>query len=258
MSEFDNLYLCPNCDNVAPLDIDELICGECGFQSCYVARHINEGTRRFWIKKEESLGDWRFEKKFSTMMKYTIPDDRELVKTFNKSVRSLFAIFRQNKNKLQDIFPKYTRDYKRTTGRRERGWKNKRPGSKSIMMQKQSSLRGIIYEGAMAKFCEDYDLFEPIRIPIPYYDKKRELHSDYEPDFWFNFNGQNIPVEFKTYEKKRMVKSNFKKGINQSRRYGHLSFLTHNNPNKYSALIICCPEERTFSCAVVDDKAKRL
>lgn len=258
MSEFDNLYLCPVCDNVGPLNPDDLTCDKCDFKSCYVARHINEGTRKFWIQKEESLGNWRFEKRFSTMMKNVIPDDKELIKIFSKSVKELFRTFQQNKNNLRDIFPNYTRDYKRTTGRRERGWKGKGPGAKSITMQKQSSLRGIIYEGAMNKFCEEHELFEPIRIPVPYYDDKRELQTDYEPDFWFNFNGQQIPVEFKTYEKTKMVKSNFIRGIKQSRKYGHKSAITHNNPKTYSAIIVCCPEERKFSCAIIDDKVKRM
>jgi len=258
MSEFDNLYLCPLCDNVGPLNSESVVCEECGFQDCFVARHINEGTRKYWIRKEESLANWRFEKRFKTMMKDVTPDDGELVKSFTKSVKELFRIFIESKNNLDDIFPKFVRDYKRTTGRRETGWKHKQSSSKSFQKQKQSSLRGMIYEGAMNKFCETHESFETVRVPIPYYDKQRELHSDYEPDYWFNFNGLQIPVEFKTYDKQGMVKSNFKKGVKQSRRYGHLSFLTHKNPKKLSALIVCCPEERTFSCAVVDDRAKRL
>ena len=276
MSDFDNLYLCPNCGNVGALKIDDLVCEKCNFESCYVARHINEGTRKFWIKREESLGNWRFEKRFSTMIKDTIPDDKVLIKAFIKSVKELFRKFQQNKNNLQEIFPEYTRDYLRTTGKRNRGWESKRPPNsrteyltdnseiirsnrkKSITMQKQSSLRGIIYEGAMNKFCEEHELFEPILIPIPYYDDLRELQTDYEPDFWFKYNDEQIPVEFKTFEKGKMVKSKFIRGIKQSRRYGHISALTHNNPKKYSAIIVCCPEERKFSCAIVDDNIKRM
>ena len=254
MSDFDNLYLCPVCDNTGPLNLDSMICDECGFEGCFVARHINEGTRKFWMRKEANLDNWRFENRFKTMMKNVIPDDNELVKVFMKSVKDLFREFISNKNDLENIFPKFTRDYKRTTGRRETGWKNK-TGSKSITKQKNSSLRGAIYEGAINHFCESHELFENVQTPIPYFDKQRQLHSDYEPDIWFNFNSQQIPVEFKTYAKQDMVKSKFKNGIKQSRRYGHLSFITHNNPNKLSALIVCCPEERTFSCAIVDQKA---
>jgi hypothetical protein len=258
MSEFDNLYLCPICDNVAPLHTGNMICDECGFKDCYVARHVNEGTRKFWIKKEETLGDWRFEKRFLTMIKNGIAEDKELVKAFNKSVKELFRVFKENKNNLERFFPKYVRDYKRTTGRRETGWRHKSPTSMSVSKQKQNSLRGMIYEGAMNKFCAMHDLFDPILIPIPFYDKQLAKHYDYEPDFWFYFNELQIPVEFKTYEKGGMVKSKFIQGIKQSRRYGNLSFLTHINPNKYSAIIVCCPEERKFSCALVDENAKRI
>ena len=166
-------------------------------------------------------------------------------------------MFRKNKNNLHNIFPVYVRDYKRTTGRRDTGWKRKQ-GAKSTLKQKQASQRGQIYEGAIAKFCENHELFTPVKVPIPYYDKQRDIDSDYEPDFWFNFNGQNIPVEFKTYDKQGLVKSNFKKGLVQSRRYGHLSFMTHHNPNKLSGLIVCSPEERKFACAIVDDRVKRM
>ena len=71
----------------------------------------------------------------------------------------------------------------------------------------------------------------------------------------FSDDGQQIPVELKTYDKQSMVIPKLKNGIKQSRRYGHLSFMTNNNPNKLSALIVCCPEERIFSCAIVGEKA---
>lgn len=252
MSDFDNLYLCPDCDSIGPLNLDSMECNECGFEACFVARHINEGTRKFWMRKEVNLDDWRFENRFKTIMKNFTPDDNELVKVFIKSVKDLFREFVSNKNELENIFPKFTRDYKRTTGRRETGWMNR---NTSITKQKNSSLRGAIYEGAITHFCKSHELFENVRTPIPYYDKQRQLHTDYEPDFWFIFNSQQIPVEFKTYAKQDMVKSKFLNGIKQSRRYGHLSYMTHDNPNKLSALIVCCPEERTFSCAIVGQKA---
>ena len=53
-------------------------------------------------------------------------------------------------------------------------------------------------------------------------------------------------------------KSKFKKGIKQSRNYGHLSTFKFNNPEKLSGMIVCCPEERRFSCAIIDDRAMRL
>ena len=231
-----------------------MLCDECSFEPCFVARHINEGTRKFWIKNEESLGDWRFENRFSTMIKNAIPADKELVRCFKKSVKELFRLFEENKDNLHQVFPSFIRDYKRTTGRRETGWKR----SGSVTKQKQGSLRGTLYEGAMNNLSNMHELFEPVRVPIQYYDKKMEKQSDYEPDYWFSFNGQQIPVEFKTFGKGNMVKSNFIRGIKQSRRYGHLSFLTHNNPQKYSAIIVCCPEERKFSCAIVDDDITRI
>jgi len=242
------------CGNVGPLHAEKMICHKCDFEPCFVARHINEGTRKFWIQKEENLGNWRFENRFSTMIKNIVPEDKELIKAFKKSVKTLFRLFEEHKNNLQDVFPRYTRDYQRTTGRRETGWKRKGSETK----QKQSSQRGLLYEGAITHLCDKHDYFEPVRIPIQYYDKKKEIRSVYEPDYWFQFDDQEIPVEFKTFGKGSMVKSKFLRGIKQSRRYGHLSFLTNNNPQKYSAIIVCCPEERTFSCAIVDDSVKRI
>ena len=256
MSEFDNQYLCPLCSHIGLIESDDMVCGKCSYDCCFVAKHVNEGTRKYWMKKEESLANWRYDKKFTIMMKNATPDDTQLVKFFIKSVKELFTGFVENKNNLDDYFPKYVRDYKRTTGRRETGWKAK--GSKSVLKQKQSSLRGAIYEGAMVKFCEEHDFFEPILVPIPYYDKQEDIHTDYEPDFWFNFEGRQIPIEFKTYGKQNMVKSKFKKGIKQSRHYGHLSTFKVNNPEKLSGMIVCCPEERKYSCAIIDDRAKRL
>jgi len=98
MSDFDNLYLCPVCDHTGPLNLDSMICDECGFEGCFVARHINEGTRKFWMRKEANLDNWRFENRFKTMMKNVIPDDNELVKVFMKSVKDLFREFISNKN----------------------------------------------------------------------------------------------------------------------------------------------------------------
>lgn len=254
MSEFDNQYLCPMCDYVDSICDEDLTCGKCGYEPCFVARHINEGTRKFWIEKEQKLGNWRFEKRFSTMIKDSIPKDKELIKNFQKSVKGVFKLFGLNKNNLQEIFPRYTRDYKRTTGRRETGWKRKGSESK----QKQGAARGALYEGAMNNLMRDHEFLEPVRVPIPYHDSVSRKESTYEPDFWFRFEDQDIPVEFKTFGEGSMVKSKFLRGIKQSRRYGHLSYLTHNNPQKYSAIIVCCPEERTFSCAIVDDNANRL
>ena len=254
MSEFDNLYLCPMCDNVGPINNEQLTCSECEYELCFVAKHINEGTRKFWIEKEVELGNWRFEKRFTTMIKDAIPEHKGLVKRFQKAVKEVFRLFEKSKDDLENVFPKYTRDYKRTTGRRETGWKRKVSDTK----QKQSASRGSLYEGAMNNLLKNNDSFEPVRIPIPYFDKQMETEMEYEPDFWFLFDDQEIPVEFKTFGKGGMVKSKFIRGIKQSRRYGHLSYLTHNNPQKYSAIIVCCPEERKFSCAIVDDNAKRI
>ena len=206
------------------------------------------------MKRESDFGRWRFENKFKPMMKNVLVEDKELARVFTKSVKDLFNEFVAKRDDLTEIFPKFTRDYRKTTGKRESGWK-RRNGSASITKQKNSSLRGVIYEGAIGKFCESHDLFENIRVPIPYFDKRRQIEADYEPDFWFNFHGLNIPVEFKTFAKQNMVGPKIKKGVAQSRRYGHLSFLTHNNPNKISALIVCCPEERLYSCAIVGQRA---
>jgi len=270
MSEFDNLYICPNCDYVDSMsDDNNLVCDKCKFEGCFVARHINEGVRKFWIQKEETLADWRFENRFLNMIKFHGIEDKNLNKMFIKSVKELFKLMMDNKINLQDLFPKYARDFEKTYGKRNRGWDNKKKKkhdakrkkkvkTKSMWKQKRTSLRGILYEGAFNKLCDKHHLFENIKIPIRYYDKQLEDYEYYEPDFWFNYNGVQIPVEFKTFEKGKMLKNKFIKGLNQSRKYGHLSSLYGKNPNKYSAVILCSPEERLFSCAVVDDKIKQI
>lgn len=255
VSDLDNLYLCPDCDHVGPLKEHDMVCEECGFRDCYVAKHMNEGTRKHWIRNEASDGVWRFDKKLKSMMKDATPDEKELVKEFEKTVKGVFRQFEANKHNFDEIFARFVRDYKRTTGRRETGWKG---SSKSLTKRKQSSQRGELYQSAMNHMCKDSQSLVPIKIPLGYYDKLTESHSDYEPDFWFKHNGLDIPVEFKTFDKSSMVKSKFKRGVLQSRRYGNLSFMKLNNPDKLSAIIVCCPEEKLFSCAVIDERAKSI
>ena len=139
MSKYDNLYLCPICDNVGQLRLQPIVCDKCGFGRCFVARHINEGTRKFWMKRESDFGRWRFENKFKPMMKNFLVEDKELARAFTKSVKDLFNEFVANRDDLTGIFPKFTRDYRKTTGKRESGWK-RRNGSASITKQKNSSL----------------------------------------------------------------------------------------------------------------------
>ena len=251
MSEFDNLYLCPKCDYVGSITDDKLECEKCSHQGCYVARHINEGTRKFWIRKEQNSSGWRFEKKIATMYKDGLPDDKNMIKQFQKIVKHIFSQFGQHKDDLENIFPQFIRDYKRTTGRRERGWRKNISAAKQV----RNSLRGMIYEGAVNHFTNNLENFEQVRLPIPYVDKNGK-DREFEPDYWFNFNGYKIPVELKTYDKGRMAPATIKKGIKQSRKYGNLSVA--GNPHKFSGIIVCNPEERLFSCIIMDENIERL
>ena len=159
-----------------------------------------------------------------------------MIKQFQKTVKHIFSQFGQHKDDLENIFPQFIRDYKRTTGRRERGWRKNISAAKQV----RNSLRGMIYEGAVNHFTNNLENFEQVRLPIPYVDKNGK-DREFEPDYWFHFNGYKIPVELKTYDKGRMAPATIKKGIKQSRKYGNLSVA--GNPHKFSGIIVCNPEE---------------
>ena len=97
---------------------------------------------------------------------------------------------------------------------------------------------------------------ERILIPIEITEKGEEI--DFEPDAWFLYNGQKIPVEFKTKESGSMAIKKFSKGLKQSRRYGKYSRNLGINPNCYSGIIFCSPEDRIFTFAIIDEKIDSL
>ena len=253
MSEFDNLYLCPRCENIDSLHTNDMVCDNCGYESCFVAKHINEGIRKHWSNIESKGGAWRREKRVSSIVKKHTPSDKKITKKFHKLATYMFEFLNNNKNDMHEIFPKFTRDYKRTTGERETGWKDFRSATKI----NRDSARGILYEGAFNRAYENHDAFERIIEPITIVNDDQE-EKYFEPDSWVLLDGYRIPVEFKTYKKGGLVKSKFLKGLRQSRRYGKLSSLMGDNPLQYSGLIICCPEERKFASVLMDSRIERI
>ncbi len=254
MSEFDNLYFCPKCGHVDLLHTDDMNCDNCDFESCVVARHINEGIRKHWIKVESRGPSWRREKRVSTIVKKHIPDDKKTIKEFNRFAKHMFDFLDNNRDKMDEIFPKFTRDYKRTTGERDKGWKNTR----SAAQTNRDFTRGVLYEGAFQKAYVNHNQFERIYEPITYVNDNQE-EKEFEPDAWFIFEENRIPVEFKTYGEGSLVESKFNKGLRQSRKYGRLSNRYFgNNPNEYSGLIICSPEERKFASVLMDSRIDRI
>ena len=248
MSEYDNLYLCPRCGHVGPLNDKDMTCGKCEYDSCFVAKHITEKNRRRWMKVEEDGGDWRKENRITNMLKNHLPENKQLTKSFTKSVGSFFAYMNNRKQAMGQLFPKFTRDYQRTTGERtKRHWNDKRSPAKI----KHDSTRGILYEGAFQRFSMNKKEFERVYEPIIINNIDDEI-KEFEPDMIFLWNGMKIPVEFKTYAKGALVRKKILKGIKQSRRYGRLSRYLGENDGAYSCVIICCPEERKYSSIVVD------
>jgi len=253
MSQFDNHYLCPKCGHVDELHPNNLICEICDFNPCFVAKHINEGDRKWWIRIEEDGGKWRRKKNLSSKLKKHLPEDKNLVKEFQKIVGELFGYLDQNKENMDSIFPKWTRDYSRTTGKRtQQGWKEKRSAKKV----KQSSVRGKLYEGAFNEAIKQNEQFEQIFTPISYSYNGKEF--EFEPDAWLWLENSQIPVEFKTFEEGKMVPNKFNRGLKQSRKYAKHSKLLGKNPKEYSALIICCPEERKFASALIDNRIEKI
>ncbi len=252
MSEFDNKYLCPKCEHIGELSNEQLICEICDFEHCFVAKHINEGNRKWWIKNEESSGEWRRQPILKSQFRKQTIDDKILSKQFEKGVKKVFEFLNKNRKNMDSIFPEWTRDYNRTYGKRNRGWKDKR----SPQRKKQSTAMGILYEGAFNQACKEINEFESILIPIEITEKGEEI--DFEPDAWFLYNGQKIPVEFKTKESGSMAINKFSKGLKQSRRYGKYSRNLGLNPNCYSGIIFCSPEDRIFTFAIINEKIDNL
>jgi|TARA_B100001094_G_scaffold333242_1_gene409779 hypothetical protein len=282
MSEFDNLYLCPKCEHTDSLHQDDMICDKCGFTQCFVAKHIPASDRRYWIDVEVNGKPWRKEKRVSNMVKQHLPEDKKIIKVFDKLASELFLFLSNNKDDIDSQLPEFTRDYKRTTGRRSKGWRS----SKFNVKFGRATSRGILYEGAFNKILTGHEKFEPVLAPLVMLEDA-ELWSDwkssdqysvddeynataiseeheeeliyFEPDGWFLYEGQRIPIEFKTYGKGGLVKKNFIKGLTQSRKYASLSQTYHGkNLNHYSALIICCPEERKYASVLMDNRIEKI
>ena len=253
MSEYDNLYLCPRCEHVGPLSDKDMTCEKCEYDSCFVAKHITEKNRRRWMKVEEDGVNWRKEKRITTMLKNHLPDNKELTKAFTKSISRFFAYMNNHKQSMDQMFPKFTRDYQRTTGERvTRHWNDKRSPARI----KHDSTRGILYEGAFQRFAMNKTEFERVLEPLVVKNINGEIKM-FEPDMIYLWNGMSIPVEFKTYVKGSMIKKKIKKGIKQSRRYGRLSKYLGKNTEGYSCVVICCPEERKYSSIVVDRRVDK-
>ena len=154
---------------------------------------------------------------------------------------------------MDQMFPKFTRDYQRTTGERvTRHWNDKRSPARI----KHDSTRGILYEGAFQRFAMNKTEFERVLEPLVVKNINGEIKM-FEPDMIYLWNGMSIPVEFKTYVKGSMIKKKIKKGIKQSRRYGRLSKYLGKNTEAYSCVVICCPEERKYSSIVVDRRVDK-
>ena len=278
MSQFDNLYLCPRCEHTDLLHAEDMICDKCGFKHCFVAKHISSSDRRYWVDLELNGDAWRKEKRVATMVKQHLPKDKNITKSFEKLVSQMFATLSTNKDQIDSYFPEFTRDYKRTTGKRNKGWKSSKPN----LRQGRAATRGLLYEGAFNRILSEHDQFQPVFTPAIMLEDAtlwEELKSNgddlseehleqaydeteliyFEPDGWFLHEGQKIPIEFKTYGEGGLVRKNFLKGFSQSRRYASLSNTYHGeNPNHYSALIICCPEERKFACLMLDDRIEKV
>ena len=248
VSEYDNLYLCPRCEHVGPLNDEDMTCEKCEYDSCFVAKHITEKNRRRWMKIEEDGVNWRKEKRITNMLKNHLPHNKDLAKAFTKSIGRFFAYMSNHKHGMDKLFPKFTRDYQRTTGERvKRHWNDHR----SAAQIKHDSIRGVLYEGAFQRFASDKEEFERVYEPFVIENVNDEIKL-FEPDMMFLWKGLKIPVEFKTYAKGALVKKKIQKGIKQSRRYGRLSKYLGTNQGAYSCLILCCPEERKYSCVVID------
>jgi len=182
------------------------------------------------------------------MLKNHLPDNKKLTKAFTKAIGRFFGHMNNHKHDMDKMFPRFTRDYQRTTGGRvKRHWNDKRSPAKI----KHDSIRGVLYEGAFQRFASDKEEFERVYEPFVIENINDEI-KHFEPDMMFLWKGMRIPVEFKTYAKGALIKKRIQKGIKQSRRYGRLSRYLGKNTEAYSCVVICCPEERKYSSIVVD------
>ncbi|MBT59974.1 MAG: hypothetical protein CMA63_00295 [Euryarchaeota archaeon] len=246
MSDFDNSYICPNCDYIGTISIHPIVCSMCKHEDCPIARHIQSGSRKRWIRIEEAGPDWRWDSTLDKMFKHHSADSNSS-KIIKKTVKKLFKTFSQHRDIIDGIFPHFMQDYERSTGKKSRQ-KGNRSGQRST---KFGSVRGALYEGAFLRMMDLMDEFErcPARINPDHYE------FNFHPDGWFLLDGERIPIEFKTVKAGNFVATKMSKSVKQSRKHGRRSKRFKYNQSGFSILIVCCPEERVFGAVLLDKAA---
>ena len=246
MDEFNNKYICPQCDHIGTLRNQPISCSVCENESCSIARHIHGGTRKKWVRVEKEGKSWRWDSTLDKLFKHHAVDSVHS-KSIKRSVKRLFSLFSEHNSVIDGLFPHYTVDYERMTGKksRQRGNRSRQRSTKF------GSQRGALYEGVFVQLVDMLDEFErcPNRI------KPDNHRFNFHPDGWYLLGSEKIPVEFKTVKSGNFVAGKMNKHVKQSRKHGRRAKKFDYNTNGYSILIVCCPEERIFGSVLLDKTA---
>jgi len=245
----ENPYLCPRCDFVSSIPngskLEDLKCGNCDFSELTHAIHINQGTRKLWIKVEES-GKWKPSKKLKKSLKNDLCDNKKWIDRLDFITKEIFDFF--NNCEHTELFPHYRMDYARTTKKSVRLGK----GAK-YKVTKRGSIRGELYEGLFRKAIDGIDHIER----CTEYFAHPTLSNGCRPDAIISFGPKRkFPVEFKTLARGDFLLNKISKHLGQSHAQGVISDALDINKNGISMLIECCPEERIYSCLLLDQRIK--
>jgi len=248
MDEFNNYYLCPNCDEVGEITSQPITCIACHHSPCPIAKHIPRTSRNKWVEHEAASKSWRRDKTLDRKFKHH-DTDLGLSKEVSKVVKQIFQKLSEHHDTMDAIFPHFMEDYERSTGKRNK----QEETSKRRRLTKQGSLRGALYEAALLKIC---DLFTNIERCPNRIDSNSERYN-FHPDGWYLSENERIPIEFKTVKKGNFVASKMDKYVKQSRKHGWRSKRASYNQSGYSILIVCSPEERKFGSVLLDSEKKK-
>ena len=242
-----NPYLCYKCDNVAEIpdgkSIDELKCGVCDFHDLAYAIHIPGGTRKRYIRIEES-SPWKRNKRIEKSLINDLSRNKEWAKRLESITDQIFVFF--NESVPSENFPTYRVDYPRTSGKSVR-IENRRHAKRT----KRGSVRGELYE---VYFLKAIDQIENVERCVETFVQP-STGKNSRPDAIISFDSEHqYPVEFKTVGKGDFLLNKMSKHLGQSHAQGLTFDELKLSKGKLSMLIVCCPEERVYTSLLIDER----
>ena len=246
------VLLCTVCDHTFDSEdnLEESKCPKCSSLDCVYTSHINEGTRKRWVKIESS-GPWFRNKKINRSLKDDVCKDELWTERMDNIVNEIFD--KISNSNSDDFFPYYRVDYPRTFGKKRRLMR-----TDNAKKTKRGSIRGEMYESLFNKFVDRTENIERglERVMTP------DEEESCRPDAWVFFGTKKrLPLEFKTIAKGDWKLNKLKKMVIQSRKQGRIAQKAGMKNNRKGAkgmsiLVVCCPEERNYTCFLFDERVE--